>query len=197
MNPPKAQDPTPTPNADDVRLPIATPSQTVGPFFFFGLTPDDRLGSLADTAVGERLHLHVRILDGVGMPVSDSLIEIYQANAAGEYGTPAFRGFGRLATHADGTCTFETIRPGRVAAPQGGTQAAHINVCVFARGLLRHLYTRVYFAGDPDLDTDPLLALVPAERRATLLARSAAGAAGSWEWEIRLQGDGETVFFDL
>ena len=151
----------------------------------------------AETAAGERLHLHIRILDGAGAPVSDSLIEIYQANAAGEYGTPDFSGFGRLATHVDGTCTFETIRPGRVAAPQGGAQAAHLNVCVFARGLLRHLYTRVYFAGDPDLETDPLLSLVPAERRATLLATPSAGVAGSWEWEIRLQGDGETVFFDL
>jgi protocatechuate 3,4-dioxygenase, alpha subunit len=177
--------------------PIATPSQTVGPFFSFGLTPDDRLGSLAGAAAGERLQLHVRIVDGAGMPVADSLLEIYQADAAGEYGSRAFNGFGRLATHVDGTCTFETIRPGRVATPEGGAQAAHLNVCLFARGLLRHLYTRVYFAGDPDLDSDPLLALVPVERRATLLATAAAGAAGRWEWEIRLQGDGETVFFDL
>ncbi len=171
---------------------IATPSQTVGPFFHFGVAADDRLGAPAASAVGERLHLHVRVVDGAGMPLPDALVEIYQANAAGEYGTPGFDGFGRLATHADGTCVFETIRPGRVAG-----QAAHVNVCLFARGLLRHLYTRVYFAGDPDLEHDALLSLVPAERRATLFATPSAGASGSWRWEIHLQGPHETVFFDL
>jgi protocatechuate 3,4-dioxygenase alpha subunit len=171
---------------------VATPSQTIGPFFHFALSPDERLGSLAASAVGERLHLHVRVFDGAGMPLPDAMIEIYQANAAGEYAAPGFSGFGRLATHADGSCVFETIRPGRA-----GRQAAHIDVCLFARGLLRHLYTRVYFAGDPDLDRDPLLSLVPADRRGTLLATPAPGAAGSWEWKIRLQGDHETVFFDL
>jgi protocatechuate 3,4-dioxygenase alpha subunit len=171
---------------------VATPSQTVGPFFHFGIAPDERLGSLAASAVGERVHLHVRVIDGGAMPLPDALVEVYQANAAGEYGTPRFSGFGRLATHADGSCVFETIRPGRVAG-----QAAHISVCLFARGLLRHLYTRIYFAGDPDLDTDPMLALVPVERRATLLATPRAGAAGNWEWTIHLQGAPETVFFDL
>jgi protocatechuate 3,4-dioxygenase alpha subunit len=181
----------------DERLPIATPSQTVGPFFHFGLAPDDQLGSIAASAVGERLHLRIRVVDGTGMPLPDSMIEIYQANAAGEYGAPGFSGVGRLATHADGSCVFDTIRPGRTADAQGRQQAAHVNVCLFARGLLRHLYTRVYFAGDPGLDADPMLSLVPADRRATLLATSAAGGSGSWDWEIRLQGDHETVFFDL
>jgi protocatechuate 3,4-dioxygenase alpha subunit len=176
---------------------IATPSQTVGPFFHFGVCPDDQLGSLAASAVGERLHLRIKVTDGAGMPLPDAMIEIYQADAAGEYGTAAFSGFGRLATHADGSCLFETIRPGRVRDSQGRTQAAHVNVCLFARGLLRQLYTRVYFAGDPDLDTDPLFAVVPPERRATLLATPAAGASGSWDWDIRLQGAHETVFFDL
>jgi protocatechuate 3,4-dioxygenase alpha subunit len=125
------------------------------------------------------------------------MIEIYQANAAGEYGTAAFNGFGRLATSIEGLCVFETIRPGRVTGEGGNAQAAHINVCLFARGLLRHLYTRVYFAGDPDLDADPLLALVPAERRATLLASPVDGQPGSWSWDIHLQGAAETVFFDL
>jgi protocatechuate 3,4-dioxygenase alpha subunit len=171
---------------------IATPSQTVGPFFHFGIAADDHLGSPAASAVGERLHLHLRVVDGAGMPLPDALIEIYQADAAGEYGGSGFDGFGRLATHADGSCVFETIRPGRV-----GGQAAHINVCLFARGLLRHLYTRVYFAGDPDLEHDPLLALVPADRRATLLATPAAGVSGTWHWEIYLQGPHETAFFDL
>ena len=176
---------------------IATPSQTVGPFFHFGITTDDALGSLAGSAAGERLHLRIRVLDGSGMPLPDAMIEIYQANAAGEYGAAGFSGFGRLATQADGTCVFETIRPGRVPDELGRAQAAHINVCLFARGLLRHLYTRVYFAGDPELDADPILALVPADRRQTLLATPGAGASGSWEWTIRLQGGAETVFFDL
>jgi protocatechuate 3,4-dioxygenase alpha subunit len=176
---------------------IATPSQTVGPFFHFGITTDDTLGSLAASAVGERLHLRIRVLDGSGMALPDAMIEIYQANAAGEYGAAGFSGFGRLATQADGTCAFETIRPGRVRDGQGRAQAAHINVCLFARGLLRHVYTRVYFSGDPELEADPILALVPAERRATLLATQAAGASGSWEWTIHLQGANETVFFDL
>jgi protocatechuate 3,4-dioxygenase alpha subunit len=172
---------------------IAAPSQTVGPFFHFALAPDDRLGSLNAGAVGERLHLHVRVTDGAGMPLPDALVEIYQANAAGEYAARGFSGFGRLATNNDGSCVFETIRPGRIAG-----QAAHINVCVFARGLLRHLYTRVYFAGDADLTHDPVLSLVPEDRRATLLATpSTSGASGSWMWDIRLQGEHETVFFDL
>jgi protocatechuate 3,4-dioxygenase alpha subunit len=80
---------------------------------------------------------------------------------------------------------------------QGRTQAAHVDVCIFARGLLRHLYTRVYFAGDPDLAGDPILALVPADRRATLLASPAAGTPGQWMWDVHLQGPAETVFFDL
>jgi protocatechuate 3,4-dioxygenase alpha subunit len=176
---------------------VATPSQTVGPFFHFALAPDERLGSLAGNAPGERLHLRVRVSDGAGMPLPDALVEIYQANAAGEYGASGFSGFGRLATGNDGTCVFETIRPGRVAAAPGQAQAAHVNVCLFARGLLRHLYSRVYFAGDPDLATDPLLALVAADRRTTLLATPTAGAPGSWEWDVHLQGPRETVFFDL
>jgi protocatechuate 3,4-dioxygenase alpha subunit len=174
---------------------IATPSQTVGPFFHFGITTDQRLGSVAPAAAGERLRLRIRVLDGDGMPLPDAMIEIYQANAAGEYGTPGFSGFGRLATAADGSCVFDTIRPGRVRDAAGGGQAAHVNVCVFARGLLRQLYTRVYFAGDPDLDADPVLALVPADRRATLVASPADG--GTWEWPVHLQGPAETVFFDL
>lgn len=182
--------PVPAPGGRGER--VATPSQTVGPFFHFGISPDERLGSLADSVVGERVHLRLRVIDGAGMPLPDALLELYQANAAGEYGAPGFSGFGRLATHADGVCVFETVRPGRVAG-----QAAHINVCLFARGLLRHLYSRVYFAGDPDLEADPILALVPAGRRGTLLATPAAGASGSWEWTIHLQGTHETVFFDL
>ena len=175
---------------------IATPSQTVGPFFHFGMTTDQTLGSL-DGPAGDRLHLHVRVVDGAGMPLPDAMIEIYQANGAGDYGAADFTGFGRLASGADGSCLFETIRPGRVTDAHGRAQAAHINVCLFARGLLRQIYTRVYFAGDSDLDADPILALVPADRRATLLASPVPGTTGRWAWTIHLQGPDETVFFDL
>jgi protocatechuate 3,4-dioxygenase alpha subunit len=104
---------------------------------------------------------------------------------------------GRLPTDAQGSCTFETIRPGRVADGRGGLQAAHVNLCLFARGLLRHLYTRMYFAGDPALGDDALLAHVPEDRRETLLAIADPGAPATWSFAIRLQGDRETVFFDL
>jgi len=184
----------------------ATPSQTVGPFFHVGLADKSSLGRLVrpDTK-GERIRLQVRVLDGNGVPVPDALVELWQADADGIYVRPAdsstalaphaFCGFGRLATGEDGACVFETIRPGRVPNAQGGLQASHINVCVFARGLLRQLYTRMYFAGDADLEKDAILALVPGDRRHTLMAQS--GGGEQWSFDIRLQGDGETVFFDL
>ena len=106
-----------------------------------------------------------------------------------------FCGFGRLPTGADGSCTFETIRPGRVADGAGPAQAPHINVCLFARGLLRQVYTRIYFAGDELIATDAVLAQVPESRRHTLVAHET--TPGAWLFDIRLQGDGETVFFDL
>ncbi len=132
-------------------------------------------------APGEHIHLTVRVLDGDGAPVSDAMIELWQPEA----------GFGRLGTNSDGWCRFETVRPDRVA---GATEAPHINVCLFARGLLRHLYTRIYFEGDADLDHDPVLSAVPEDRRPTLLARLSAGH--TWEFVVRLQGADETVFFE-
>ncbi len=187
--------------------PVCLPSQTVGPFFHLGLTANAAPGCLAGPqARGERLKLRVTLLDGDALPVPDGMIEVWQADAAGRYAHPAdtraappdpgFRGFGRLATGAQGQCTFETVRPGRVPHEPGGWQAAHINVSVFARGLLGRLCTRVYFAGDPDLADDPVLALAPVHRRPSLLAQWDA-AAGVWDFPIRLQGDGETVFFDV
>ena len=128
---------------------------------------------------GERIRLRIRVLDGDGAPVDDAMVELRQADAEGAYAPPparpedpppAFAGFGRLSTSKDGDCCFETIRPG---APAEAAGAAHVTVCLFMRGLLRHLYTRVYFEDDPALDRDPILSLVPAERRPTLLARRA------------------------
>ena len=183
---------------------VATPSQTVGPFFHFGLATQEALGRVADRSVkGEHISLRFRITDGEGCVVPDALVEIWQVDgegaeaprpAAGQ--TPAFSGFGRLPTREDGTCEFETIRPGRVADGQGA-QASHINVCVFARGLMRHLHTRVYFSGDAALTHDAVLSRVPAHRRETLLARPDAERPRRWLFDLRLQGNDETVFFDV
>ena len=160
---------------------IASASQTVGPFFHIGPGATDRFGRMtAPDASREHITLRILVLDGDGAPVNDALVELLQANA----------GFGRLGTKHDGTCVFETIRPSAEAG-----QAAHIDLCLFARGLLRHLYTRIYFEADPALDGDPLLSLVTADRRDTLVARRVAD--GAWQFTVRLQGAGETVFFDL
>ena len=179
-----------------------TASQTVGPFFHFALADQAAVGDIADPATpGERITLRVSVLDGDGMPVPDALIELYQADSEGRYPsrdrrTPSFAGFGRLATDRDGVSVFRTIRPGRVPDGRGGLQAPHINVCVLGRGLLGHLFTRLYFAGDPALDQDPILNEVSPQRRSTLLAVPAAEGSEVWSLEIRLQGERETVFFD-
>jgi protocatechuate 3,4-dioxygenase alpha subunit len=187
--------------------PCCLPSQTVGPFYHFGLTTNPDLGCLTSSqAKGERIHLRLRLLDGDGQPVPDGMIELWQADASGKYDhpadtqerapDPAFCGFGRLATDHAGACTFDTVRPGRVPDRRGGCQASHVNVSVFARGLLRRLCTRVYFDGDPALPEDPVLALAPEGRRQTLIAQHDA-ATGCWCFDIHLQGERETVFFDL
>ena len=174
-----------------------TPSQTVGPFFNFALTTNASLGILArDGAKGERIFLSVRVVDGAGEPTpGDAMIELWQADAQGCYAhaDPNFSGFGRLETDLNGCCTFETIKPGSVAKGS----APHINVIVLARGLLKQLYTRIYFADDPANANDPVLALVPEDRRSTLLAKPIQGRDNAWSIEIRLQGEAETVFFDL
>ena len=168
---------------DDVL--IATASQTVGPFFHLGLTPEP-LGRLAERLPkGDPITLIVRVTDGDGEPVGDAAVELRQDGA-----------FGRLPTGEDGTCSFATVRPSSASTNTAGAQAAHLSVCLFARGLLRHLHTRIYFAGDPTTDGDPVLALVPEHRRATLLAHPDGARSGVWVFELRLQGKDETVFFD-
>jgi protocatechuate 3,4-dioxygenase, alpha subunit len=186
----------------------ALPSQTLGPFYHLGLTANPALGCLMrDEAKGEHIRICFRLLDGDGVPVPDGMIELWQADAAGRYDhpvdtqeqapDPAFRGFGRLATDGDGSCAFDTVYPGRVPDGRGGCQAPHINVTVFARGLLGRLSTRVYFEDDPALADDPVLQLVPEERRGTLLARRNPAEPDRWTFDIHLQGEHETVFFDL
>jgi protocatechuate 3,4-dioxygenase, alpha subunit len=181
-----------------------TPSQTAGPFFHLGLTDTRSVSCVASEEVnGERMWLTFRVLDGDGVPVPDAMIELWQADSEGNYKDGAkaaegtFSGFGRLATSEDGSCTFETIRPGRVPGPGNTLQAPHINVSVFARGLLKRLFTRVYFAGEPANSEDPVLALVPEDRRATLFARPDPVHDSVWTQEIRMRGEGETVFFDV
>jgi protocatechuate 3,4-dioxygenase alpha subunit len=188
---------------------IPSASQTLGPFFNFALTTNSSLGVLArDGAEGERIRLAFRVVDGEGAPTSgDAMIELWQADARGCYAhaldpragahDPNFHGFGRLETDANGECVFETVKPGPVPDGSGGAQAPHINVVLLARGLLKHLYTRVYFAGEPANAHDRVLSLVPEDRRATLLATPAPGQPSTWSIEIRLQGKGETVFFDV
>jgi|SRR5579871_6405560 len=168
---------------------VPTPTQTIGPFFHLALTTRDTLARLARSdAKGERIRLAIRVLDGDGAPVDDAMIEIWHADGAGDYGPGVFA---RLATNESGTCVFETVKPASVAE----IHAPHLNVAVFARGLLKQLITRVYFAGDPANQNDPILALVPANRRDTLLAQTHESA--QWNFEIRLSGGGETVFFDV
>lgn len=195
-------------------MPGVVPSQTVGPFFLNCLLREDARRNVLTQpeTVGERIRIEGRLLDGDGQPIPDGLVEIWQANAYGRYRHPAdtresvpldpsFIGFGRSGTEEDGRYWFETVKPGAVPFDQQTMQAPHICVFVFSRGLLNHLATRIYFADDPTIASDPVLRLAPAERRVTLLAqRDSASAVGSpavYRLNIRLQGDGETVFFNI
>jgi protocatechuate 3,4-dioxygenase alpha subunit len=185
---------------------VPTPSQTVGPFFHFSLTTHQHsLRCIAGPqAKGERIWLSCRVIDGAGVAVSDAMIEVWQADAEGRYpypgdtaADPECYGFGRLATGEDGGCEFETVLPGCVRGPGRVRQAPHLNVAIFARGILKQLLTRIYFAGHPANQDDPVLALVPEERRATLMANPDSTRPAHWHCDIRLQGEQETVFFDV
>ena len=192
-----------------------TPSQTVGPYFAYGLTPNGKYEwndaftnnlVTADTS-GERIRIEGRVFDGDGQPVSDCMLEIWQADAQGRFSDPkdkralpnsAFRGFGRSGTDANGDYAFDTIKPGPVPDPDGRAQAPHILLAIFARGMLLHNYTRIYLDGEADNAADPVMALVPAERRGTLIARREPGNGNAvYRFDIRLQGDNETVFFEV
>jgi|SRR5882724_5093920 len=186
-----------------------TPSQTVGPFFSFGLTTEKCCvrNIAGPQAKGERVLLTCRVLDGDGVGVPDAMVEIWQADADGIYNhpedsrqkivDPECAGFGRMGTGEDGSCEFETIKPGRVPGVGGVEQAPHLNLAVFARGMLKQLYTRVYFTGDPANDQDPVLALVPKDRHKSLMARSDSAKKSRWHFDVLLLGENETVFFDV
>jgi protocatechuate 3,4-dioxygenase alpha subunit len=184
---------------------LTTPSQTVGPYLRIGFLP-----LVTDTIAppgtpGERFTIRGRMSDGDGTPINDGALEIWQADANGRYAHPedgqktaagsAFRGFGRILTDGAGAFHFTTIKPGPVAGPGGKQQAPHLMVTLFMRGMLKHLITRMYFPDEPLNQTDPVLQLVPAERRATLVAASTEKSI--LEWNIVSQGPAETVFFDL
>ena len=172
----------------------ATTSQTVGPYLHIGLTWLIIENLVNARVPGERVSIEGRVTDGDGKPVNDALVEIWQADSRGRYGSKAFRGFGRSATDDQGRYRFQTIKPGRVPGPDGKLQAPHILAVIFMRGQLKQLVSRIYFPGDPANATDPVLKLVPAERRATLLAKKK--GPGKLEWNVILQGRDETVFFD-
>jgi protocatechuate 3,4-dioxygenase alpha subunit len=183
-----------------------TSSQTVGPYLHIGMTWLFTDNLVATGVAGEPITIGGRVTDADGQPVDDALVEIWQANSHGRYahpedtGTaplePGFHGFGRVPTDANGAFRFTTIKPGRVPAPGGGLQAPHINVTIFMRGMLRHLITRIYFPDDPANAGDAVLQSVPAARRDTLVARPEPGKPTALTWSVRLQGEGETVFFD-
>ena len=199
-----------------------TPSQTVGPFFAYGLTPKGRCewdpnGSyswkntvesnlVTPDASGTRIHIEGTVRDGDGAPINDCMIEIWQADAQGRFASPGtnralpntkFKGFGRSATDKQGVYAFDTIKPGSVPGPGGKPQAPHIVVCIFSRGMLRQIYTRLYFDDEPANVSDPILNMVPAERRGTLIAHKQPGADHQYRFDIRVQGGDETVFFDI
>jgi protocatechuate 3,4-dioxygenase alpha subunit len=192
-----------------------TPSQTVGPFFAYGLTSNGKYewndaftsNLVTPDASGERIRVEGRVFDGDGQPVPDCMLEIWQADAQGRFADPqdkrglpnsAFRGFGRRGTDASGGYAFDTIKPGSVPDPDGKPQAPHILLAIFARGMLLHNYTRIYFDGEAANAADPVLALVPTPRRGTLIAIREPGAGNAvYRFDIHLQGDNETVFFDI
>ena len=192
-----------------------TPSQTVGPYFAYGLTSNGKYdwndafsnNLVTPDTSGERIRVEGRVFDGDGAPMPDCMLEIWQADAQGRFADPqdtsalpnsSFKGFGRIGTDANGGYAFDTIRPGPVADPDGKLQAPHLVLAVFARGMLLHLYTRIYFDGEAANATDPVLALVPADRRHTLIATRQGGSGNAfYGLDIHMQGDHETVFFDV
>ena len=180
-----------------------TPSQTVGPYFAIGLPFDVGPFAVPEGTPGA-IHIRGTVYDGAGVPIPDFLLETWQADSAGRFadlhghggpsGIEAFRGFARYGLEdGDGNFDIVTIKPGPVPGLRGHVQAPHIDVSLFARGMLHRTVTRIYFADEADANAaDAVLAHVPAERRHTLLAQP---EDGGYRFDIRVQGDDETVFF--
>lgn len=183
----------------------ASTSQTIGPYLRIGLEWMVIEDLASQGVAGQRVRIEGKVFDGDSKPVNDAALEIWQANSEGKYASPedpqekpldaGFRGYGRSLTDDAGAFRFRTIKPGCVPGPDGKLQAPHLVVTIFMRGLLKQLLTRVYFPDEPSNADDPVLNLVPAERRATLVARKS--GEGALEWNVVLQGKNETVFFDF
>lgn len=181
-----------------------TPSQTVGPFFHFGLPYENDNNLVVGDAHGQRIVVEGRVTDGQGEPVPDCMLEIWQANSAGKYDhpedtqhkpvDPGFHGFGRCSTDKDGIFRFHTVKPGAVPGPGNSLQAPHLVTFVFGRGMLKQLLTRIYFEDEAHNANDTVLGIVPEARRNTLIARKT--GSSTYTLNIVLQGEGETVFFD-
>ncbi len=166
---------------------MITPAQTVGPFFSIGLPWPDGPAVVPDGTEGA-IWLRGRVLDGEREPIPDALVETWQADPSGRYETAAFRGFGRCPTDEDGAWAIRTLKPGAA-----GEQAPHIAVCVFARGLLHRVVTRLYFGDEHRANAaDPVLASLDEAARRTLVA---APEDGGYRFDVRLQGPDETAFF--
>jgi protocatechuate 3,4-dioxygenase, alpha subunit len=185
-----------------------TPSQTVGPYLGIGLPWADGPFAVTPDSPGA-IRVTGRVLDGEGTPLPDAVVETWQADPDGRFDHPddprgaakpaaaGFRGFGRSLTDGEGRYEIVTLRPGPLPAPEGGTEAPHLDVSVLARGMLDRVVTRIYFSDETDANAaDPVLAsIADPSRRATLIAE--AGPDGTFQFDVRLQGEGETVFFDV
>jgi protocatechuate 3,4-dioxygenase alpha subunit len=186
---------------------IQTGSQTVGPFFHYGLVFGGENVLVNAQTRGERILIEGTVYDGDGAPVPDALVEIWQPDAQGIFHHPAdpqwvqadphFRGFGRADTVRNGHFSFKTVKPGAIVGANGGAQAPFINVRLFSRGLLIHVVTRLYFADEAANHDDPVLRTIDPARRSTLVAqREEFGDLPCYRFDLRLQGVGETVFFN-
>ena len=186
-----------------------TPAQTVGPFYAIGLTRKMMNVLAKESTQGGRIRIEGQVFDGDGAAIPDVMLEIWQANAYGRYHhpddkqekplDPSFIGWGRSGTDEKCFYSFETIKPGPVPGNNDSVQAPHVNFVIFARGMLLHAYTRMYFADEPANASDPVLnSIKNKKRRATLIAgREDRNDKPVYRFDIRLQGDNETVFFDM
>lgn len=182
-----------------------TPFQTVGPFFAICLSEPGCAHPGTGKAAGRHIIIDGTVRDGAGVVVSDALVEIWQANAAGRYAhpddhqakpvDPEFAGYGRAPTDTEGRFCIETVMPGRVPGPDGALQAPHLVLSILARGILTRLVSRIYFDDEPSTADDPILSMVTPERRSTLIAKNLGG--DRYRFDLVLQGEGETVFFDV
>jgi protocatechuate 3,4-dioxygenase alpha subunit len=190
----------------DVAQPVPTASQTVGPFFSIGLCPRNP-SNLVPAEVQDGsvvVTIRGRVFDGDGQGVPDAILEIWRADGSGKYPSPEGdcdasgvpSGFARIPTNEGGEFAFETLKPGQISGKNGEIHAPHLAVLIFMRGLLRHLVTRIYFPQEQTNEKDLVLKAVPAERRGTLIATQTGARENELEWNVLLQGEAETVFFE-